>query len=397
MSKRHFDNWLKAYMEYTASLEAEDQFHFWSAVGTVAGALRGKCWIEQHHYSWFPNFFIILVGRAGFVNKSTSANVGRGLLAATNRVKFGPRSMTWQALVTFMSKLGEDFQYNGDFIHTTSLTCYAPELGTLIDPRNREQIDSLNDIWDGVRGNWDRLTQKRGQEDILNPWINVIGGTTPVWLQENFPPSMLYGGFASRCIFVWSSKKRHFVAYQSTSPEQVEFARRLVEDLTIISEITGPFTLTPEAFEWGAQWYNNFQANPPPHLRDQRMGAYVGRKQVHVHKVAMIISAAQRSDRLITLSDLQTAVALLESIERDMIRIFNFVGRSQFSVQMDYITNAIKTAGGQLSTVEAWQKVSRFMSFQEFELAVKGAIEMRAITMQPGDRAPILVCLEEEE
>src|SRR5574343_321589 len=69
---RNYQNWLRAYVAFTADSESPDDFHFWTGVATIAGALRRRVWIDMRKFQWTPNFYIILVGPPGIATKSTS-------------------------------------------------------------------------------------------------------------------------------------------------------------------------------------------------------------------------------------------------------------------------------------------------------------------------------------
>jgi hypothetical protein len=86
---RHFSNWLKAYCLFTDSREAQLDFHFWTGVSTIAAALRRKVWKDELLFKWTPNFYIIFVGPAGIVTKSTTLNIGYKLLAQVPNIHFG--------------------------------------------------------------------------------------------------------------------------------------------------------------------------------------------------------------------------------------------------------------------------------------------------------------------
>ena len=112
-------NWLEAYYHYTSQSESPDLFHFWTAVSTIAGALRRQVWIDERFFHWTPNFYIIMVGPAGVVSKSTSARIGMKLLSQVEGITFGPKSMTWQGLTVALSEaqrmvpfgMEEDFSF----------------------------------------------------------------------------------------------------------------------------------------------------------------------------------------------------------------------------------------------------------------------------------------------
>ena len=53
---------------------------------------------------------------------------------------------------------------------------------------------------------------------------------------------------------------------------------------------------------------------------------YISRKQTHIHKLAIVLAAAQRDKLIIEESDLREADALLTTIEPHMIKVFESVG-----------------------------------------------------------------------
>src|SRR5712671_3481375 len=96
---RAFPNWIEAYVHHQRYSESPESFHFWTAVSTIAGALRRRVWINQLHFQWTPNMYIILVGPPGVAAKSTSIRQGLNLLEAVPGINFGQQSLTWQALI----------------------------------------------------------------------------------------------------------------------------------------------------------------------------------------------------------------------------------------------------------------------------------------------------------
>jgi hypothetical protein len=71
---RHFDDWIERYVEMVAPKgEAPTVYHYWSAVGAVAGALRRRVWIDQAAFRWYANMYIILDGPPA-TKKSTAIN-----------------------------------------------------------------------------------------------------------------------------------------------------------------------------------------------------------------------------------------------------------------------------------------------------------------------------------
>lgn len=327
MSERNFNNFLQGYIEYTSHLEAPTEFHLWAGIATIAGALRGKCWIDMGFFKWKPNCFIIFVAPPGVAAKSTTLDQGMNLLKQVDGINFAPASATWQALCSNFAEVQETFNVNGKDIQMSNLTIAASELGTFLDMQNREMIDMLVDMWDGKDSPWVRRTKGGGEEVVQAPWVNLAACTTPSWVMENMPQYAIGGGFTSRCIFLYADKKEKAVAYpHSHIPKHHTITKtKLVEDLKRIASIKGAFTIEQAALDFGTRWYEEHTLNTPRHLRDARLQGYAARKQSHIHKIAMCLSAAERDDRVITLQHFQAALSLLGIIEQNMMKVFDSI------------------------------------------------------------------------
>lgn len=362
---RNFSDWLQAYTHFTRHLEAPTNIHFFSGVAAIAGVLNRKVFFDMGYFQWRPNFYIIIVGKAGLINKSTSIGVASDLLKEVPGVNIGPSSITWQALIQHMGNVTEQVEIDGEFHTQSSLTFVASELGTLIDFHNREMIDVLVDLWDGKSGSWDKMTKMSGKESIVNPWIGLIAGTTPTWLSANVPESAVGGGFTSRCLFVYGREKRHLTAYPAAvfDAEHAEMRRKLVADLEHISLIKGEYKLSADALAYGQTWYEKLWTSTPDHLQGSRFEGYLARKQTHLHKLAMVLAAAQRDERVITLKDFQTAEVLLRSLEDDMLIALDRVGKVQSSLTLDQFIEFVKRKK-QVTYSDAIRQLSNFADFQ---------------------------------
>lgn len=334
MATRINKHWLNAYMNFTKSSEAPDAFHFWTGVGTIAGALRRRVWIDMRYFQWTPNFYIILVGPPGIASKSTTIRIGASLLEQVKGVRFGPQSMTWQSLTQSMEEAIEYvkfFDTNGlELLQAMSpLTCTVPELGTFLKMEDSALVDVLISMWDGQLENWGHQTKASGNIEVKNPWLNLLACTTPSWLESHFPTAMIGGGLTSRIMFIYGDKKRHLIAYPDAHVQESDFnAQRqaLITDLQRIALITGPYLLSPAARKWGTHWYEQLWAKRPADMANDRYSGYISRKQTHLHKLAIVLAAAQRDQLVIEEQDLITADTLLSAVEPHMIKVFESVG-----------------------------------------------------------------------
>jgi len=377
---RHYSNWLKAYCQFTAASEAPLDFHFWTGVSTVAGALRRQVWIDQQFFKWTPNFYIIFVGPPGIVAKSTTLNIGYSLLRHVPGIHFGPDSMTWHGLA---KKFESAFEYkiykNGvrDVkIPMSPLTCSISELGTFLRPDDTGLISFLTDVWDGKDRPFSHTTKDSGEIAIENPWLNVIGATTPMWMQNNFPASLLAEGIGSRVVFVYGDAKRHLTAYPSRviSPQDHQAqASNLLDDLKEISTLVGPYQLTDDAFQWGEHWYSQ-PRTPNAILASSRYSGYFARKQTHLHKLAIILAASQRSDLLITRDDLIEAEQILKTTEGSMIRVFESVGVVDEAKHLAEVVAFVRAFGWITTKDLYYNHCHNIMQEKDFTTALRHAL-----------------------
>lgn len=389
---RNFSNWLRAYAELTAVSEAPDIFNFWTGVATIAGALRRNVWFDQIKFKWFPNFYIIFVAPPGVVTKSSTLGVGMKLLREVDGVNMGPTSLTWQGLTVGLEKAQRLVAMNDtgnplttEYFTQSAITCEVSELGTFLDPRNGELTSVLIDLWDGKEVPWERWLASKENTKIENPWVNIIAATTPSWLRENAPETMVGGGLTSRVIFVYADKKKRAIAYIDDEIDNVwykERERHLIEDLNKIGELRGTFQLTNNARKFGRDWYDNLWMHPEAHLTDQQFEGYRARKQTHVHKLAMILSAAGRSDLVIDQQEIEIAIKLMAGVEYDMHKVFESIGLNITSKHVNIMLSYLRTFQ-KMNRQDLWRYCIKNMSPREFGEATDACVAAGYIHLMP--------------
>lgn len=389
---RILKNWLRSYSELTAVSEAPDVFNFWTGVSTLAGVLRRNVYIEQIKFKWFPNFYIIFVAPPGVATKSSTANVGMKLLRDVEGVIMGPSSMTWQGLTSGLQKAQRLIPINdtGDPLTTqystqSAITCEVSELGTFLDPKDSNLTSVLIDLWDGKETPWERWLATKEDTKIENPWVNIIAGTTPSWLRENVPETMIGGGLASRVIFVYADKKKRTVAYLEDEIAIEDYREResqLLNDLNQIAKLHGKFVLTKEAKDFGRDWYNDLWVKPEEHLTDEQFSGYRARKQTHVHKLAMILSVANSDELEIDRQTLEIAIKLMAGVEYDMHKVFESIGVNLTSKHVNTILSYLRTYE-KMTRQELWRYCIKTMSPREFGEATDACVQAGYIHLQP--------------
>ena len=395
---RYFPDWIAAYLEYTEHSEAPDVFHKWTAIATIAGALRRRVHVNMGYFKWYPNFFICFVAPPGIVSKSTTAEIGMSLLREVGGINFGPSAITWQALVTCLAESREDYPSgDGEYTPMCAVTYVASELGTLFPEKDTQIITVLTDLWDGREASFEKATKKDGVEVVVNPWLQMIGCTTPSWVAENWNTYFIGGGFSSRTLFVYANLKRQLVAYPQLrkNSKHNRLREKLVEDLKEISLLAGEYRLTEEAFAWGEEWYRrHFDADNPLQHNPLTAG-YFSRKQTHLHKTAMVLAASRGPEMWLAKKDLERAEREISLLEPNIPAVFGQMNREGISAHMATILAVVHNHGSITKTALYRQFITK-IGVRTFEEAVDGLLQSGLIRLS-GSAAGILVTFAGEE
>lgn len=384
-------------MDWAEQSEAPEVFNFWTSISVLAGALRRQVWIDMLRFQWTPNFYIFFVAPPGIATKTTTIDAGHALLQEVEGVQFGAQSTTWQALIADMEKAKTIFEHPSSpsgVYQMSALTVVVGELGTFLKPKDTDLIDNLVSMWDGRIGTHKHSTKTTGQNTVVNPWINVIGCTTPGWMRNNFPAYMIEGGLTSRTIFLHADRKRQLIAYPKRRvlpSAYLDMKQRLIEDLRMIADLKGEYELTTAAYEWGEKWYQEHWTNRPRALLSDRYQGYLARKQTHIHKLAMVLAAAQSNILSITEAHLFSAERIVTGLEGDMQKVFDTIGLSDTGKNSAEILSFMKMH--QETTMRAlYSMMSNRMERKDFDAAIAsleqiGTIRKGIITDDKGEAA----------
>lgn len=344
--------------------EAPERFLYWGAVSAIAGALRRRVYIDHGTFKWYPNFYILLVGPPGLVKKSSTVDTALGILRRVEGVNFGSDCQTWESFVQDVAQAKDLFAVGGasgdlmeqEYQQTSALTFCISEFGTFFDPKNTTMINVMTEFWDGKDTAWKKNTKTQGSDTVVAPFINMIAGTTPEWLSSNFRH---FGGWglSARIIFLVCDKLEKYVPY----PDEVwgdqlhTWQETFAIDLNTIAQMEGPIKLTPDARELGRAWYkenmDRVSAMAQTEHTDPWIAYYLSRKQIHIFKLAMVLSAAQGTSYTIDEPTLTEAIWRCDQVEDELGSIFGRTRRKSFAAELNMdvakgIIAGIRQVGG---------------------------------------------------
>jgi hypothetical protein len=334
--QRKCDDWLKDFTRWCLPRsEAKESYILWTGLFTLAAALRRHVKVPKSIFgSWeaSPNLYILFVAPPGKARKSTTANYAEDLLDELGITR-APTIVTQAALLNQLVNSSD-----------SSIYIMSAEFGSFIKKSGVEMFEFLTDIFDG-RNTIDASTIMRGPEFAERPCVNLLGATTPKWIAENMPESVIGGGFASRVIFIYEeSVRRRQLYYRELDHEALnEIRNRLVEDLKhIAGDIQGDLDIDEKGEAFMQDWYDknaDKETNP-------KLSGYYERKPAHIHKVATLLHFARSDSMVLEERDLVQAKYLLELTEPKLHKIFDPIGKNVYAPDVTVILKHIQENPG---------------------------------------------------
>ncbi len=384
---RELEDWLDAYLKYTANTESPTTYHKWCALAVIAGALQRKVYLKWGiAETIFPNIYAILVGPSGRTRKGVALGIAKSLLQNIQGVSIAPESSSGrEAMILAMKRAHTAFvdPATGRQIDHCSLTAFSEELSVFLGQGNISYLSNLTDWYDS-KDIWSYETVGRGMDTIPGVCLTLMGGTAPDWLQSMIPQEAVGGGFTSRIIFVVEEKKKQIVPEPIITDEEILLVQLLLRDLERITKLAGPVTFSKEAKDMYTSWYieqDKLMSAGRPAVDDPRFAGYCERRATHLRKL-MIISNASHSDSLcLEPRDFTRAVSLLEEVEIKMPKTFGGLGRVKNSDVLEQIKEYIKKVNVTTKRV-LLAKFYRDITEQELGMFIKTLEQMRCIKVE---------------
>ncbi len=298
--------------KFYENTEVPAVFALWSAIFAVNACLKRDCFIDQGHFTVYPNLYINLTAGSGVCRKSTAAYVLTDLLHEVNpAINILSQRITPQELIGTLSKKNIK---DKTIILNEAVGCFiADELSTLIDKSNEMKvlIPILTKLYDCK--DFDYSTRKYGKELVQNPCLSIFGGSTLEWIKEAFPTHSIGGGFTARFIFPYREERDKRIAWPRGNQENTERFKRIVHDLNQVASMRGSMGVTEAAIDLYSDEYNSFLDGD---MANQSLTSrYAARRHVHLLKVSMAVSSSSRDTREITKEDMWKSMKIIRGSE----------------------------------------------------------------------------------
>lgn len=278
---------LADYMDYFAERETALAYDFWSGLWLMGNAIGRRCYVDRPGARVWLNWYIILVAASGITRKSTAVDHAALVLhdvAPHFEIEIiQGTGLTVEALQIRMQELTTRY----DHAHVAlSISELVTALG-----RNRSAsglVGLLTDLYDapGVRRSPGSL--KGGPVEYHNAYPSLLAASTPTWLARSISPEVVEGGFTSRCMFIYSDRRKKPIAWPKEKKDG-PYQDQLSDHLKRIAVDAGKykrFEIADGALSKFTRWYNGRKPSSHPYR-----ASFESREDGHVLRLAACLSA----------------------------------------------------------------------------------------------------------
>lgn len=363
--------WLGAYMRYTQWQEPCSSYHFLCGAAILGACVGRNVWFDAGGSFLYPNLWCLLVGPPARARKTTAILLASNLLRKTDLMPITPVKISASRLFQRLSE-------------TPHMFVAADELANFLGKKNyQEEIaTSLTTVMD-ARDNFEYDTNAHGQCKSENMVLSALLGSTPEWLLEKVDSAVLAGGVGSRLIYCYRTDRRRFgrpyeAAYHRKEIQVLE--EQLLSELKIKSKtLKGQFQLSEDASDWYDEWYEYTcdRQTLSPELQH-----FIERKSDHLLRLAFILTISENGhDNLIDGDILLTSLAILDTLEKDVVTLFATMTGTQIGKTIDRILQQLKGNRGKMSVKELMKLNEHRVSRRDLHEALSTMVESGDVTI----------------
>ena len=352
---RQFPSFLEAYFRYSCDHFCPDKFHHWVGRSIVAAALQRKVGLRQGKITHTPNIYVMLVSHPA-VGKSTAMDVGMDLieqLRSEHNPNFNiiPNQATEAALIKLMG-VQERFEVAGcpDLLPHASGFFFASEASASALQNTFGSFNAtLTAFYDCPKFFRKQLAGQQEMTVIENACMNVLAGSTFEYLKSLVNEQTVFGGFASRLIYVVASERKVRDAKWNENHEiDYSMRGRLLKDLAQIHKLTGPVTATKDFMRAYEKWQPEFDQMRID-MNSPRLESLIARKGTNLIKLAIILSVSESNALVVDQGHFERATAIMDEVTEDnklVLSMAMIANKESQSGVNQFIGQSLKKLGG---------------------------------------------------
>jgi len=367
-------DFISQYCLANSGTEVPIRYHRWCAVALLAATLGRRGYIDHKHFVLYPWFYLSLVGSSS-IAKTTAMNLAKAMfLRCFPNFPLGAAISSREQIIKYMSSLDCQRTYqgaDGQPIDWRPYACFVNELSNFMSFNPGNMIEFLTDIFDHHGSPWKSGTIARNVEPIPNPYLFLIGCTTPGYIINSFKVSIMAGGWARRMLYAYETEEVA-PANRITFPmkSKVAYIAEAWCDAHLTKIEAEPefqFTFAPDAQSYLHEWNTTRTWED-----DEILGGYHKNKVNTVQKIAMCLAYAKPTpSHILTKEDLALAIAFLQANEDNLPKLVVAAGRNELAYYQMKLIEFLEKRGGWIGAKTFLSTGRQNLTENEFDSTVR--------------------------
>jgi hypothetical protein len=348
---RRLRDFIEAFQVYTEVYNTTPLYAKAAGLWMVGTAVRRAVGMRAWGNTTHPNLFVELVGGPG-TGKSQAVTAARSIFIPATSSSIIPASITRAGMEDYMQQnLQQTKAPDGSLLLSHECIGLSEEMQGILPDQDLGHLTLYNILYDLPKLHKAR-TRTHGEIALEAPYCSILTGAQPAFLATTMPEQAWGMGFMSRSIMVFDTPRERRSMFELRSVDPTLQAS-LIADLRSIKEMYGYMEWTAEAEALYNEWWVKEGGQPIPQAKRLAMG-YNSRREIHMAKIAMILSLSRGEDLFVTEENVADAISTLLLFESKMNSIFQEMAATGSMVMLQDVIDRIKadSANG-VSTDEA--------------------------------------------
>jgi len=385
---RRLDNFIQAFEEYSEVYNTTPLYAKAGALWMLGTAVRRQIGMRARANATHPNMYIQLIGGPG-TGKSQSVNAIRGIFLPATKSSIIPASVTRAGMEDYMqTNLQTTKSPDGGMIMSHECIGLSEEMQGILPDQDLGHLTLYNILYDLPKMH-KAVTRSNGTVALESPYCSILTGAQPAFLATTMPEQAWGMGFMSRSVMVFDTprERRSMFILRDVDPK---LKQDLIHDLKLVASYNGWMEWSKDAIALYDEWWVQHGGQPIPTAKRLAMG-YNSRRELHMAKLAMVMSLARRetdsSNLLVSEDDVAEAIKTLLHFESKMTSIFNEMTATGSMVMLQDVIDKVRAETAAGRTVEEASLINllmqRFPSTQVHAM-IQNMIDSKAIVNAGG-------------
>lgn len=301
------------YLHMVENTKPDYVYQVWSMLSTLSVFAGRRVWFPFGPRRYYPILYVALVGDPA-TGKSTAMERSLDVVRGAGICPVSGTRITKEALIKRMAS--EKFSGRKLYMEGTrqveynQYAIFATEFVDFLGLDAQGFLDFFTAAWD--QPILDTETLHQGQSVVVGPYITLLACMTPEKLKGFMKLSVLTGGFARRCAWIYSSQRNRIDWPSFTESQQaakdwcIEYGKRQ-------QNIAGAFAITEDCKRLYETWNKeNHETllDKPPACR----GWYESKGEI-LFKVSMLVALGEEQGLLIDVPHYNAALKFCDFLE----------------------------------------------------------------------------------